>query len=121
QKNYEAFACSINQLFREKLHIAPPISTSIDVEKELGGCQVVISATSAGKSFIDADWLCSGAVVCDVSRPLDFMNIVANKRKGVFVFEGGILSYPQSLKFRTEDVLGFPPGINLACLGEPVT
>ncbi|MCP5251481.1 MAG: aminotransferase class III-fold pyridoxal phosphate-dependent enzyme [Burkholderiales bacterium] len=121
QKNYEAFACSINQLFREKLHIAPPISTSIDVEKELGGCQVVISATSAGKSFIDADWLCSGAVVCDVSRPLDFMNIVANKRKDVFVFEGGILSYPQSLKFRTEDVLGFPPGINLACLGETVT
>lgn len=119
-ENFEVFAQNINSVFRDELGMNPPVSVSVDVKKELGNCLIVISATSAGKSFIDSSWLKSGAVVCDVSRPLDFMESVAHERKDVFVFEGGILHYPQSLRFGSEDVLGFPAGINLACLGETV-
>ena len=118
--DFEGLAQNINRIFQDELGMASPVTVSVDIEKELGDCGAVISATSAGKSFVDSSWLKPGAVVCDVSRPLDFMGSVAHERKDVFVFEGGILSYPQSLRFGAKNILGFPAGINLACLGETI-
>ena len=98
------------------------IKMSINVVNELGSIPVVLSATSAAQSFIEPEWLAKNAVVCDSARPSDMKSEVFEKRPDVFVFEGAILTLPDpSLRFGPYNILGFPTGLNLACLSETMS
>ena len=95
-----------------------PITVSIDLKAELGRAGVVLSASGAGKSFVDPMLLAEGSIVCDVARPLDILGTVREQRRDVFVYEGGLMQLPEHIAFGAQNVLGYPRGINLACLSE---
>ena len=95
-----------------------PIFVSNHLEQDLSGADCVLSASTAGKSFIDPYLFAPDCIVCDVARPLDVLGTVQATRRGVFVYEGGIMKLPEHISFGTQNVLGYPRGYNLACLAE---
>jgi len=95
-----------------------PITFTTDVAKGVSDARFVVTATSAGRSFITADCFMKNAIVCDVARPLDVLHKVGGMRDDVLVFEGGLMRLPQNLRFGDQNVLGYPTGVNLACLSE---
>lgn len=100
--------------------LEPPITTTLDLDGELPRMGFVVSATSQGKAFIDADVLAHGAVVCDAARPADVVADIRELRPDVFVYEGGLMRLPQAVSFGRRNVIGCEPGINLACLSETI-
>ena len=120
-KQYQQLATEIQQQC-SALGQPEIINMSINVVNELGAIPVVLSATSAAQSFIEPEWLAENAVVCDSARPSDMKSEVYEKRPDVFVFEGAILTLPDpSLRFGPYNILGFPTGLNLACLSETMS
>lgn len=101
--------------------LTQPASLTLDVHAGLAAAQVVLSATSAGKSFIDPASFRPGAIVCDAARPLDVLASVQRKRSDVLVFEGGVMHLPDQVSFGRQNILGYPRGLNLACLSETLT
>ena len=78
----------------------------------------MLSASGAGKSFVDPMLLAPDCIVCDVARPLDVLSEVRDQRDDVFVYEGGLIQLPENISFGAQNVLGYPRGYNLACLSE---
>ena len=97
-----------------------PIQVTVDIEAALRRADIVVSASSAGRSFIDPAQFRPGTIVCDVARPLDVLNSVSNSRPDVLVYEGGVMHLPEPMSFGRQNVLGYPHGLNLACLSETI-
>jgi acetylornithine/succinyldiaminopimelate/putrescine aminotransferase/predicted amino acid dehydrogenase len=95
-----------------------PVVVSVDLQSDLGECGVVLSASGAGKSFVEPRLLAPDCIVCDVARPLDVLSEVRDQRNDVFVYEGGLIQLPENISFGAQNVLGYPRGYNLACLSE---
>lgn len=70
------------------------ISCHKSVREASVDADVIISATSALTTIIDADSLKPGAIVCDIALPANIAREVARKRKDVLVFEGGLSKVP---------------------------
>jgi acetylornithine/succinyldiaminopimelate/putrescine aminotransferase/predicted amino acid dehydrogenase len=111
----------LSQTVDDALGDAAPLRLTTDVMHALGCSEVVLSATSSSRSFIEPHWLRAGAVVCDVARPLDVLHQLKGQRADVWVFEGGVMRLPQDIAFGRQNVLGYPRGLNLACLSETIT
>jgi predicted amino acid dehydrogenase len=97
-----------------------PVSITTDVAQGVSDARFVVTATSAGRSFLACNTFMQGAVVCDVARPLDVLNKMAGVRDDVLVFEGGLMRLPGNVRFGDQNVLGYPEGVNLACLSESI-
>jgi predicted amino acid dehydrogenase len=97
-----------------------PVSITTDVAQGVSDARFVVTATSAGRSFLACDTFMQGAVICDVARPLDVLNKMAGVRDDVLVFEGGLMRLPGNVRFGDQNVLGYPEGVNLACLSESI-
>jgi predicted amino acid dehydrogenase len=78
--------------------------------------QLIITATSAGRGFIESSHLSSGAVICDVARPFNVTADVRNHRKDVRVINGGMIEVPGNVDFRFD--FGLPPRMAFACMAE---
>jgi hypothetical protein len=113
-----AFGKAIEERLARKGMRRAPIVVSCDLAAELGKAGVVLSASGAGKAFVDPRLLAPGAIVCDVARPLDVLSEVKSLRHDVFVYEGGVIQLPENVSFGAQNVLGYPRGYNLACLSE---
>lgn len=96
--------------------VAPPITVTVDGAKALTEADVVVCVTSASAAFIDGAHLKSGAIVVDAGRPQNVAFDIAN-RPDVLVVEGGLVELPEPVHFGP-NVIGFRPGVNLACLAE---
>lgn len=96
--------------------VAPPVEVTVNAAAALGEADVVVCATSASSAFIEAALLKPGAVVVDAARPQN-LSAEAARRADIFAVEGGIVALPAPIHFGP-NVLGFKPGINLACLAE---
>lgn len=57
-------------------------------------CHVVVTATSALGHLVNATDLAPGAIVCDVSRPINVSREIALLRPDVILIEGGIVRPP---------------------------
>lgn len=97
-----------------------PLVLTVDIPQALQNTEIVVSASSAGKSFIDPSHFRPGAIVCDTARPLDVLHTVSGCRSDLFVYEGGIVELPEKISFGRQNVLGAPHGRNLACLSETI-
>ncbi len=86
---------------------------SIDAVRD---AQIIITATSAGKSFIESKHLSGGAVICDVARPYDVTSEVRTTRDDVLVIDGGMVKVPGEVDFGFD--FGFPPRLAYACMAE---
>ncbi|MBN1262032.1 MAG: shikimate dehydrogenase [Anaerolineae bacterium] len=86
---------------------------------DLREAEVVITVTSAGGGLVKPEYLRSGAVVCDVSRPRDVSWQVAQMRNDVLVFDGGLVTVPGTVDFGFD--YGLPPGLTFGCMAETMT
>lgn len=109
------------QQIQEVLGLDAPLRADVDVRSAVVQSDVVLTATSASRAFIECDWLRPGAIVCDVSRPLNMLHDLREQRSDVWVFEGGVMRLPEDIQFGRQNVLGYPRGLNLACLSETIT
>jgi acetylornithine/succinyldiaminopimelate/putrescine aminotransferase/predicted amino acid dehydrogenase len=81
----------------------------------LAEADCIVSATSAGKPFLRTLNLKPNAIVFDTARPFDFY------RDGLHpIYEGGLVRQPQTLNYSDCNMVGTPPGVNLACLSETI-
>lgn len=55
-------------------------------------------------------------MVCDVARPRDVAEAVAEVRDDVLVIDGGVVKPPGDVDFHFN--FGLPPGLALACMAE---
>lgn len=77
---------------------------------------IVIAATSAPHSLIDAVDLGPNAIVCDVAQPPNISHDVGRVRPDVTVFDGGIVRLPEGSDFGL--TYGLAPGLTYACMAE---
>ncbi|WP_432719543.1 aminotransferase class III-fold pyridoxal phosphate-dependent enzyme [Jeongeupia wiesaeckerbachi] len=111
---------TVRQLVEANLPGTAPIEVSVNIEYAMRNAHGVLSATSAGHSFIEPAWLRQSAVVCDAARPPDLKDCVRDERPDVLVFEGGVVRFVEPYRFGRANILGFDPTLNLACLSETV-
>lgn len=97
--------------------IKPPINASLEIEKNLLKCNMIVAASNSPEYLIYPEYLKSGSVICDVARPADVSPEVL-KRDDVLVLEGGLVQYPDDISFGPN--LGYREGVSLACLSETV-
>lgn len=94
--------------------------TRVVIETDIGtavrSAGVVVAVTSAMEAIVDAADLRPGAIVCDVSRPRNVSKAVAQQRRDVLVFEGGVVAVPGDVDFGFN--FGFPPKTSYACMAE---
>ncbi len=100
-----------------ELQLDFPIKTSVNIEDFIEQSDCVLSATSEGKAFINAEIFKPGTQIFDASRPFDF---VCDDDALIDIHEGGLVSQPQAVSFGDCNMIGTKPGINLACLSETV-
>ncbi len=93
---------------------------------ELRDMDIIISATSSTGGLIPSEVLSPGSIVCDVSLPADVSEEVKRNRTDVLVIDGGWVKLPKGAKVESEfgdtldHIIGFPPGVILACMAETV-
>ncbi len=92
------------------------VDIQTDINQALRDANIVITVTSAVDSIIQPEMLKPGAVVCDVARPRDVSQQVAQQREDVLVIEGGVVSIPGDVEFNLD--FGFPPQTAYACMAE---
>lgn len=92
------------------------IYTTTSIENALVSADVIITVTSSINDVIKAEYIKTGAVVCDVARPRDVSKSVQDKRKDVLVIEGGVIEVPIGVNFNFD--FGFPKGLSYACMAE---
>lgn len=97
-----------------------PISVTLDLPRVLPEMDIVVTATNEAQAFIEPKDLKQGALVCDVARPSNVKSAVRLQRPDVLIYEGGLLQLPDRVRFGKDNILGFPAGINLACLSETI-
>lgn len=87
-----------------------------DVSRAVGGADIIISVTSAIDFIICPEDIKPGAIVCDVARPRDVAEMVAEVRDDVLVIDGGVVKVPGEVDFHYD--IGLPKGLALACEAE---
>lgn len=87
-----------------------------DSKKALRAGDIIVTVTSALDTLIEPEDLRPGAVVCDVARPRDVSQRVAEARDDVLVIEGGVVEVPGDIEFNLN--FGFPPKMAYACMAE---
>lgn len=117
---YRSLFAQVDELMRT-IAAEPPLTVTVDVNAGLRVATAIVSATSVGKSFIDHSVFRTGAIVCDSARPLDVLASVRSHRPDTLVYEGGVMQLPGPISFGRQNVLGYPRGLNLACLSETIT
>lgn len=71
-----------------------PVTVETKTQKAVEHADIVISATSALTTIIEAKNLKKGAIVCDVALPANIAREVSRLREDVLVFEGGLSIMP---------------------------
>jgi len=107
------------ELKEEILIIAPNCKVTIATSPEIhsGRSHLIITTTSArGQKILEIENVRPGAVICDVSRPLDISEEDALKRPDVMVIESGEVELPGDYKMKVD--LGLQGRIVYACLAE---
>jgi predicted amino acid dehydrogenase len=84
--------------------------------EDIREADLVLSATTAVRPFIQAHHLRKNAVVCDLALPPDVSPAVRRERSDVSIIHGGIVGLPGPLDFGFD--FGLPAGQTYACMGE---
>lgn len=94
-------------------------SCRVEISADIGRLReaaLIVAVTSAVDAVIEPHHLRPGAIVCDVARPRDVSQQVAEQRPDVLVIEGGMVCIPGPVDFGFD--FGFPPGMAYACMAE---
>ena len=99
---------------REETELGAVVTT--DLAKACRRADIVVAVTSATGAIVEPEWLKPGAIICDVARPRNVSRRVAEMRKDVLVFEGGVVEVPGDVEFGID--FGFPARTSYACMAE---
>jgi predicted amino acid dehydrogenase len=99
---------------RGEAGLSPQVTT--DIATACREADIVVAVTSATGTIVEPEWLKPGAIVCDVARPRNVSRRVAEVRKDVLVFEGGVVEVPGDVDFGLD--FGFPAKTAYACMAE---
>lgn len=91
-------------------------NVTTQIKPALAKAEVVLTVTSAVDILVEPEDLRPGAIVCDVSRPRNVSQRVAELRDDVLVIEGGIVQVPGDINFNLD--FGLPPGTCYGCMAE---
>lgn len=91
---------------------------TVNIKEHIKDADVIITATSSPQTLIGKDDIKPGCLICDVSRPRNVSEEVANAREDVLVIEGGVLRVPGENLVLDTELYGFPPGLAYACMSE---
>jgi acetylornithine/succinyldiaminopimelate/putrescine aminotransferase/predicted amino acid dehydrogenase len=95
------------------------LMVTTDIAQYLPKSHVVLTATNAVLPFITAQHLRQGALVCDVSRPLNLAPDLAAQRADLRLMSGGLVRAPEaSLLGRLEEQ--DRPNVLVACAAETI-
>ena len=92
------------------------VRVQTDLSAAVRSAGAIVAVTSAMEAVVDAADLQPGTIVCDVSRPRNVSKAVAEARRDVLVFEGGVVVVPGNVDFGMD--FGFPQGTAYACMAE---
>jgi fatty aldehyde-generating acyl-ACP reductase len=92
------------------------VIATTDISAAVRQADVIVSVSSAVDAIIDPADVKPGAVVCDVARPRDIAEVVAETRNDVLVIDGGVVKVPGQVDFHFD--IGLPKGLALACMAE---
>ncbi len=92
------------------------VVATTDISDAVRQADVIVSVSSAVDAIIDPADIKPGAVVCDVARPRDIAEVVAETRNDVLVIDGGVVKVPGQVDFHFD--IGLPKGLALACMAE---
>jgi predicted amino acid dehydrogenase len=99
------------------------VRTSIELTTDLSplaACDLIVTATTAGRPLLDGAQLRAGTIVCDVARPPDTAARL-RARGDLTVIEGGRVALPDpAIRFGAGNLQNLPDGITLACLAETI-
>lgn len=93
-----------------------PVKTA-ESYNELRECDVVVIATNSPEPFVSADMIKDGAVVCDISVPVNCTKDLVENKKNIDIVLGGIVKLPGE---ESLNIKGFPldKGEAFACISE---
>ena len=93
------------------------VSIATKPDDLVGGCDLIVTATSAfGQRILDISLCKPGAVICDVARPPDVSAGEAALRPDLLIIESGEVMIPGDVDFGYD--IGLPPKTAYACLAE---
>jgi fatty aldehyde-generating acyl-ACP reductase len=92
------------------------VDYSTNVAESVRKADVILATSSSPGALIQPEYLKPGAIICDVARPRDTSERVAQERDDVLVFDGGVLEVPGDVDFGFN--FGFPPRLTYACMAE---
>lgn len=101
---------------RDEIKTGHELIITTNISEAVRQADVIISATSAVEEIVDPFDIKPGAVVCDVARPRDVAEAVAENRDDVLVIDGGVVQVPGNVDFNFD--FGLPAGQSLACMAE---
>jgi acetylornithine/succinyldiaminopimelate/putrescine aminotransferase/predicted amino acid dehydrogenase len=103
---------------RRELEWAPGTVTVTTDLRRLDECAAILTASGAARAILSDMPLSSGTILCDIAKPPDVSQTL-RARPDLFVFDGGLVSWPDStIRVGAGNLLGFPDGVQLACLSE---
>jgi acetylornithine/succinyldiaminopimelate/putrescine aminotransferase/predicted amino acid dehydrogenase len=112
-----------DQLLGLGRELARNFDTQVEIATDLSplaACDVVITATAAGRPVLDRAPLAHGTIICDVARPPDTSKQM-HARRDLHVIEGGRVALPDpSMRFGVGNLQNLPGGVTLACLAETI-
>ena len=68
-----------------------PIRITVDLRSHLPAADLVLAATSSTEALITPDIIKPGALICDMSRPVNVSPDVLEQRQDVLVIDGGVI------------------------------
>ncbi len=99
------------------------VQTSIEITTDLtplAACDLIVTATTAGRPILDTAPLRPGTIICDVARPPDTAARL-RARGDLIVIEGGRVALPDpTIRFGVGNLQNLPDGVTLACLAETI-
>lgn len=101
---------------REEIDTKNKLIITNRISEAVRNADIVISATSAVEELVNPEDVKPGAVVCDVARPRDVAEAVAETRDDVLVIDGGVVQVPGDVEFNLD--FDLPQGLSLACMAE---
>lgn len=96
------------------------VHTTTDIGLGLREAELVLTAVGFGSPFLQPERFAPDAIICDIARPLDVYRRAGLERGDLLILEGGLVTLPGALRFGEQNLLGYPSGVNLACLSETI-
>jgi len=85
------------------------------VELKTKEADVIVTATSHPEALLQPEHLGRGAIVVDVSQPVNLSYDVCQQRLDIHRIDGGLVDFPVQIV-----IPGMPPGKNFACIAEVI-